>query len=175
MSRERGAGTYILAEVASITHIHCLNVNADGYGLMATHRSHVLGNIYIMWSVLAAVVSLVVRESAVCLVALRDGRCDNDDVTFDSIFSFLHIGILCWIYICGSVLAAVVSLVVLEGAVHSVAFCDGRCDIDDATFQSLPLMYIRGCVAVIGESEVAACRCRSREHGWFVALCDEIL
>ena len=55
-----------------------------------------------MWSVLAAVVSLVVRESAVCLVALRDGRCDNDDVTFDSIFSFLYIGILCWIYIVGA-------------------------------------------------------------------------
>ena len=31
-------------------------------------------------------VPLVVREGAVCLVALRDGRCDNDDVTFDSIF-----------------------------------------------------------------------------------------
>ena len=26
----------------------------------------------------------------------------------------------------------------------------------------------------MGESEVAACSCRSREHGWYVALCDEI-
>ena len=68
-----------------------------------------------------------------------------------------------------------VSLVVREGAVRSVVFRDGRCDNDDATFQQLPLLYIGGCVAVIGESEVAACRCRSREHGWFVALCDEIL
>ena len=53
-------------------------------------------------SVLAAVVSLVVREGAVCLVALRDGCCDNDDVTFDSIFLFLYIGILCWIYNVGA-------------------------------------------------------------------------
>ena len=35
-------------------------------------------------SVLVAVVSLVVREGAVCLVALRDGRCDNDDAGFDN-------------------------------------------------------------------------------------------
>ena len=45
-------------------------------------------------SVLAVVVPVVVREGAVCLVALRDGRCDNDDVTFDSI-SILYIEILC--------------------------------------------------------------------------------
>ena len=38
-------------------------------------------------------VSLVVREGAVCLVAPRDGSCDNDDVTFESI-RFLYIGIL---------------------------------------------------------------------------------
>ena len=36
---------------------------------------------------------------------------------------------------CGSVLAAVVSLVVRGGAVRSVAFRDGRYDNDDATFQ----------------------------------------
>ena len=46
MTRERGAGIYILAEVASITHIRCLDMNVDDYGLVATHRSHVLGNIY---------------------------------------------------------------------------------------------------------------------------------
>ena len=54
-----------------------------------------------------------------------------------------------------------VSLVVREGAVCLVAFRDGRCDNDDATFDSFPLLYIRGCVTVIGEAEVAACRCRS--------------
>ena len=43
-----------------------------------------------MMSILAVVVSLVVREGAVCLVALRDGRCDNDDATFDS-FPFIYI------------------------------------------------------------------------------------
>ena len=51
----------------------------------------------------------------------------------------------------------------------SVAIRDGRCDNDDATFDSFPLICIGGCISVIGESEVAACRCRS------VALCDEIL
>ena len=28
--------------------------------------------------------SLFVREGTACLVAFRDGRCDNDDATFDS-------------------------------------------------------------------------------------------
>ena len=46
MTRERGAGIYILAEVASITQIRCFDVNVDEYGLVAAHRSHVLGNIY---------------------------------------------------------------------------------------------------------------------------------
>ena len=32
-----------------------------------------------------------------CLVALRDGRCDNDYATFESI-TFSYIGILCEIY-----------------------------------------------------------------------------
>ena len=35
-----------LAEVASITNTRCLDVNVDDYGLVAPHRSHVLGNIY---------------------------------------------------------------------------------------------------------------------------------
>ena len=33
---------------------------------------------------MVAVVPLVVREGAVCLVALCDGRCDIDDVKFDN-------------------------------------------------------------------------------------------
>ena len=36
-----------------------------------------------------------------CLVALRDGRRDNDDATFESI-TFSYIGILCKIYIVGA-------------------------------------------------------------------------
>ena len=44
-----------------------------------------------------------------------------------------------------------------------VALRNGRCDNDDATFDSLPPLYIGGWVIVIGEAEVAACRCRSRE------------
>ena len=38
---------------------------------------------------MVAVVPLVVREGAVCLVALCDGRCDIDDVTFDSFRSYV--------------------------------------------------------------------------------------
>ena len=49
------------------------------------------------------------------MVALRDGRCNNDDATFESI-TFSYIWILCGILM-GSVLAVVVSLVVREGAV----------------------------------------------------------
>ena len=33
---------------------------------------------------------LVVREGTVCLVAFCDGRCNNDDATFDS-FTLLYI------------------------------------------------------------------------------------
>ena len=36
-----------------------------------------------------------------CLAAFRDGRCDNDDATFESI-TFSYIGILCEIYIVGA-------------------------------------------------------------------------
>ena len=31
----------------------------------------------------------------------------------------------------------------------SVAIRDGRCDNDDATFDSFPLIYIGGCVSVL--------------------------
>ena len=43
-----------------------------------------------MGAFLAPLMSLVVRERS-CLVALRDGRCDDDDATFDSI-TFSYIG-----------------------------------------------------------------------------------
>ena len=36
-----------------------------------------------------------------CLVALCDGRCDNDEATFENI-TFSYIEILCEIYIVGS-------------------------------------------------------------------------
>ena len=35
---------------------------------------------------------LVVQEGAVCLVTLRDGRCDIDDATFDSFSLFYILG-----------------------------------------------------------------------------------
>ena len=40
----------------------------------------------------------------------------------------------------------------------SVAIRDGRCDNDDATFDSLPLIYIGGCISVMGEVNAAAGR-----------------
>ena len=45
----------------------------------------------------------------------------------------------------------------LRGCSCLVALRDGRCDKDDATFDSLPLLYIGGCVTVTGEAQVAAC------------------
>ena len=39
-----------------------------------------------------------------------------------------------------------------------VALRDGRRDNNHATFDSFPLLYIGGCVTVIGEAGVAACR-----------------
>ena len=65
---------------------------------------------------------------------------------------------------CGSVLAAVVPLLVREGAVCLVALRDEHCDNDDATFDSFRSYILGGSVAVIGEAEVAACGCRSRER-----------
>ena len=56
-----------------------------------------------------------------------------------------------------------------------VALHDGRCDNDDAPFDSFPLLYIGGCVTVIEEAEVARAACHSRERSCFVALCDDIL
>ena len=38
----------------------------------------------------------------------------------------------------------------------SVAIRDGRCDNDDATFDSFPLMCIGGCISVMGEFNAAA-------------------
>ena len=46
----------------------------------------------------------------------------------------------------------------LRGHSCLVALRDGQCDNGDATFDSFPLLYIGGCVTVIGEAEVAACR-----------------
>ena len=39
-----------------------------------------------------------------------------------------------------------------------VAFRDGRCDNDDATFDSLSLLYIGGYISVMGEVNAAAGR-----------------
>ena len=47
-----------------------------------------------------------------------------------------------------------------------VAFRDGCCSNDDATFDSFPLLYIGGCISVMGEVEAAADRLSfERAHG----------
>ena len=91
-----------------------------------------------------------------CLVALRDGRCDNDDETFESI-TFSYTGVFAK-YISWERSGSRGVARSLRGRSYLVALRDGRCDSDDATFDSFPLLYIRGCVTVIGEAEVAACR-----------------
>ena len=69
------------------------------------------------------------------LVALRDGCCDNGD-----------------------------RLVVANRSHALRNICqrgersDGRCDNDDATFDSSPLSYIGGCTSVMGEVNAAAGR-----------------
>ena len=101
------------------------------------------------------------------MVAFRDGRCDNDDATFDSL-PLLYIG--------GCVSVKVRDMVLRNigwwgehsgsrdvahcsrGRSCLVAFRDGRRDNDGATFNILPLLYIGGNVTVIGEAGVAACR-----------------
>ena len=109
---------------------------------VATYQLHALGGICLYGSVSGSRRAARCSRARSCLVAIRDGRCDNDDAKSESI-TFSHIGILCGIYDMGSVLAAVVSLVVREGAVCLVALRDGRCDNDDATFDSFR-SYILG-------------------------------
>ena len=85
-------------------------------------HTHYWYKVYVcMGALLAAVVSLVVRVRAVCLIAIRDGHCDNDDTTSESPpktgtnlshfrpppiverpITFSYIGISCGIYGMGS-------------------------------------------------------------------------
>ena len=65
--------------------------------LVATYRSHALGNICLYGSVSGSRGVARCSRARSCLVAIRDGRCDNDDATFECIM-FSYIGILCGIY-----------------------------------------------------------------------------
>ena len=96
-------------------------------------------------------VPLVVRE-----------RCDNDDATFESI-TFSYIRISCGIYDMG---ASWQPWCLPRGS-------RGRSLLGRASrralrqwrpFDNFRSYILGGRVAVIGEAEVAACRCRSREH-----------
>ena len=98
-----------------------------------------------------------------CLVAIRNGWCDNDDATSESI-TFSYIGIYEDYMIWERSGSRGVCLVVREDAVCLVALRDGRCDNDDATFDNFRSYILGGRVTVIGEADVAACRCRSSER-----------
>ena len=94
------------------------------------------------------------------LVASRDECCDNDD-GFVVTYPLHALGNLCYGSGSGS---RGVCLMVREDAACLVALRDGRCDKDDATFDNFRSYILGGRVSVIGEAEVAVCRCRSRER-----------
>ena len=126
-------------------------------GRVAAHRSHVLRNICLYGSVSSSRGVARCSRRRSCWVALRDGRRDNDDVTFESI-AFSYTSGFNAEYIMeersGSRSVARCS----RGRSYMVALRKRRRDNDDATLDSFPLLYIERCVTVIGEAEVAACR-----------------
>ena len=74
MTRERGDGIYILAEVASTIHIRCRDKNVEDDGT----RDCKIGQIASWEKSMRPRAVYRARERS-CLVALRDGCCDNDD------------------------------------------------------------------------------------------------
>ena len=89
VTRERVIGIEILAEVASTIHIRCRDKDMEDDGTRDCKVGSVASREKSMW--LRAICHT--RERS-CLVALRDGCCDNDNATFDSI-TFCYIGIVC--------------------------------------------------------------------------------
>ena len=122
-----------------------------------------LGTYVCMGAFLAAAVSLVVRERAVCLVAIHDGRCDNDNATFESI-TFSYIGILCGIYDMGAFSQPWCHSWFERAQFAWSRFATGAVTMTTRHSTISALIYIGGRVTIIGEAEVAACRCRLREH-----------
>ena len=88
------------------------------------------------------------------LVALRDRCCDNDDGLVVAHRSHVLNNMCQWRERSGSRDAARCS----RGRSCLVAFRDGRCDNYDATFDSFLLLYIGGCIRVMGEVNAAAGR-----------------
>ena len=95
-----------------------------------------------MGAFLAVVVSLVVREGEVAW-----SRSATGDVTMMTRHSRelrSHTSGFYAEYIMGERSDSRNVARVREGAVWFVALCDGRCDNDDAIFDSFPLLYILG-------------------------------
>ena len=131
---------------------------------VATHRSHALGNICLYGSVSGSRVPLVVRERAVAWSRFATGAVTmmtRHPRALRSHTSEFNAEDIIWER-SGS---RGVCLVVREGATCLDALRAVRCDNDDATFDNFRSYILGGRVAVIGEAEVAACRCRSRDHG----------
>ena len=141
----------------------CLIALRDGCcdnddGLVAAHRSHVLRNICLYGSVSGSRGVARCSRRRSCLFALRDSRCDNDDVTFESI-AFSYTSGFNAEYIMGEERSSSRSVArCSRGRSCLAALRDGRRENNDAKLDSFPLLYIEGCVTVIGEAEVAACR-----------------
>ena len=93
-----GRSSFERAQFLNASHDECCD-NDDRF--VATHRSHTLGNICLYGSVSASHGVARCSRARSCLVAIRDGRCDNDDATSESI-TFSYIGILCGIYDMGA-------------------------------------------------------------------------
>ena len=79
-------------------HDGCCN-NDDR--LVATSRSHALGNICLYGSVSGSRGVARCSRGRIYFVAVHDRCCDNHDATFESI-TFSHIRILCGIYDMGA-------------------------------------------------------------------------
>ena len=77
-------------------HIRCRDKDMEDYGTRDCKVGSITSWEKSMW--LRAIYHARERSS---LVALRDGRCVNDDMTFESI-TFSYTGILCEIYMLGA-------------------------------------------------------------------------
>ena len=116
----------------------------NGDRLVATYRSHALGNICLYENVSGSRGVARCSRGRSYLVALRDRCCANDDATSESItFSYIEIlrGILIW-----------------ERAQFAWSrFATGAVTMTTRRSTTSALTYW-GCVTVIGEAEVAAYR-----------------
>ena len=83
--RERDIDIWIFAEVASTIHIRCRDKDMEDDGT----RDCKVGSIA-PWEKSMGLRAIYHTRERSCLVALRDGRCDNDAATFREHYVLLH-------------------------------------------------------------------------------------